>query len=450
VEIQKIDIPGRIALALELLRNAGHKAYIVGGCVRDTLMGIEPHDWDIASSAIPDEVKAVFEGFPQIDAGLKHGTVMVVIGGEPVEITTFRIDGDYSDGRRPDTVVFTADITEDLARRDFTINACAFGEEGIIDPFGGSGDIEKRIVRCVGDPGRRFQEDALRILRGLRFASTLGFDIEQSTGQAMLSCSGLLKNVSQERITAELGKILLGSGVRKVLSDFREILIRIIPELKPTIGFEQRSPYHIYDIFEHILHSVENIESDLVLRTTMLLHDIGKPACFSLGEDGREHFYGHNEVSARIADAILLRLRYSASDRREIVGLIRNHDTSITPIAADVKKFLNKHGVSYMRSLLKVKHADALAQNPEYSWRRIEKANRIEALFEEVLARSDCYSLHDLAVTGDTLISHGIPQGARLGEILEELLSLVMEGELENREEVLIKKALCLYNNEVK
>lgn len=448
MEMPQIRLPGRIALALELLRNAGHKAYIVGGCVRDALMGKEPHDWDIASSAVPTEVKAIFEGYHQIDAGLKHGTVMVVIYGEPVEITTFRIDGEYSDGRRPDSVLFTADIIKDLARRDFTINACAFGEGGIIDPFGGAADIKKRIVRCVGDPERRFHEDALRILRGLRFASTLGFDIEESTGAAMLSCSGLLNNVSQERITAELGKTLLGTGVRKVLSNFREILIRIIPELKPAIGFEQHSPYHIYDVFEHILHSVENIESDLVLRTTMLLHDIGKPECFTLDEEGRGHFYGHNEVSAQIADELLLRLRYSTSERREIVALIRHHDTSITPTAAGVKKFLNRHGEAYMRSLLKVKLADALAQNPEYSGKRIEKAGKINALLEEVLARNECFSLHDLAITGDALISHGIPQGVQLGEILKELLSLVIDGELENREDALIKKALSLYIDE--
>jgi len=446
MEKKQITLPGRIATALGILRDAGHKAYIVGGCVRDALMGKEPYDWDIATSAVPDEVMAVFEGYRQVYSGLKHGTVTVVIDGEPVEITTFRIDGEYSDGRRPDSVQFTGSIVTDLARRDFTINACAFGEEGVVDPFGGADDINKRIIRCVGDPESRFREDALRILRGLRFASTLGFDIDKPTGEAMLSCADLLKNVSQERITAELGKILAGAGAEKVLSDFREILIRIIPEIEPTIGFDQRSPYHIYDVFEHTLHSVENIENDPVLRTAMLLHDIGKPVCFHIDGNGRGHFYGHNEVSAQMADEILKRLRYPSQDRKEIVELVRYHNATITPTAAGVKRFLSKHGEAFLQKLLKVRLADALAQNPAYADKNIEMVKRIQALLEEVLERKECFSLHDLAVTGDILISRGIPRGVRLGEILDRLLSLVIEGSLENSEDVLIKEALRLYN----
>lgn len=452
IPIQKLNIslPDNIRTALALLKKAGHRAYIVGGCVRDALMGKEPHDWDIATSALPEEIKSVFKSYRLIETGFRHGTVSVVIDRKPVEITTFRIDGPYSDGRHPDSVSFAPDIRYDLSRRDFTINALAYGdEEWLIDPFGGAADIRDRIIRCVGDPVLRFNEDALRILRGLRFASLMGFDIEGPTAGAMVSCSGLLKNVAQERITSEFCALLLGVNVRRVLSDFREILMRIIPEMEPMVGFDQRNPYHVYDVFEHTLISLEHIESDTVLRTTMLLHDIGKPECFFLDEKGRGHFHGHNRVSAQMAERILTRMRFPSAEKRDIVELIRRHDMSVDPTPAGVKKLLNRFGETYVRRLLKVKRADVLAQNPEFGRKKTENITAMETLLEDILAKKECFSLKDLAVNGNDLIAHGIGPGALIGKVLGELLDHVIEGKLDNEREVLIKKALELVDKKI-
>jgi tRNA nucleotidyltransferase (CCA-adding enzyme) len=371
---------------------------------------------------------------------------MVVIEREAVEITTFRIDGKYTDGRRPDSVSFTADIAEDLARRDFTINACAFSGDEIVDPYGGQDDLEKRLIRCVGDPERRFTEDALRILRGIRFASVLDFRIEESTRRAMFRCKDLLKNVSQERITAEFNKTLPGINVLGTLSEFRDILVYIIPEMKSLIGFEQHNRYHIYDVFEHTILSVKEIDNDIVLRTVMLFHDIGKPACFKLDGKGVGHFYGHNEISARMAEEILTRMRYPSDDIRSIVELIRYHDLEITLSHVGVKKALNKLGEAALRNLLKVKRADALAQNPAYLKKSLREIETVGKLLDEVIAENACITLHDLAITGNDLVAHGIPQGIVIGEILNRLLDLVLEEKLENKADILLEKAFALHN----
>lgn len=444
----KICFPGRIRTALHMLWDAGYEAYVVGGCVRDALLEKEPHDWDIATSAVPQKVKEIFKDYPQVDAGLKHGTVMVVMENKAVEITTFRIDGIYSDGRRPDSVCFTTDITEDLSRRDFTINACAATETELIDPFGGREDLEKRLIRCVGNPEQRFTEDALRILRGIRFSSELEFPIEKETKEAMFHCRNLLSNVSQERITVEFCKTLLGGGARNTLSEFQDILVLIVPEISDTIGFQQHNPHHSYDVFEHTLRALEAVDSDLILRTTMLFHDIAKPRCFTLDDKGIGHFYGHPGVSAEMARNILQRMRFPTSEIRAITELIANHDRKFDISKAGVLHVLNFLGEEQFRRLLKVKKADITAQNPEYLQKNLSTVQKIESILDELISENSCFSLDALAVNGDDLIRAGIPEGKQVGSLLHQLLGLVMDGKIENTNPVLLKKALSLYQSQ--
>lgn len=437
-----IFIPSKITSVLNMFNSAGFEAYAVGGCVRDALLGKGPHDWDITTSAAPKEIQEVFKEYQQIDTGFKHGTVMVVIGKEVIEITTYRIDGEYTDGRRPDNVTFTKDITEDLARRDFTINACAISETSLVDPFGGQEDIRNKIIRCVGNPTQRFNEDALRILRGIRFASVLDFKVEENTRTAMLECRELLKYVSQERITTEFCKLLTGVNVHATLYEFKDILAYIIPEIKEMIGFEQHNPYHIHDVYGHSIKAVGSIESNIILRAAMFFHDIAKPACLSKDENGVGHFYGHPELSAQMTGNILSRMKFSNADIRSITELIEYHDAVIELSSKSIKKYLNKLGEVQFRNLLKVKRADILAQNPEFSLEGLGKLIIIEQILDEVLSQSTCFTLHDLAINGDDLILLGIPQGKQIGVILNKLLELVLNEELENDKKVLMGRLI--------
>ena len=441
----KINIPDKVKSILCKLHEAGYEAYIVGGCVRDTLLGKEPHDWDITTSATPGEIQRVFSHYQQILTGLKHGTVMVLNHGEMIEITTYRIDGDYSDGRRPDKVSFTTSIIEDLARRDFTINACAATDIQLVDPFGGKEDLNKHLIRCVGNPKHRFTEDALRILRGIRFASVLGFQVEEETKKAMFECLSLIKNVSQERITVEFCKTLLGVNVKDTLLEFFDIFAYIIPEIKDLYGFDQQNRHHIYNVYEHSLVAVESIESDIVLRATMFFHDIGKPRCFTVDENKEGHFYGHPEISAQITNKILRRMRFSNTDIHNITQLIKYHDTNITANSKSIKRLLNKIGEEQFRRLLKVKKADVLAQNPIYSNRNLGLLKNIEIVLNNVIADNSCFSLKDLAINGDDLIQLGIPKGKEIGIILNQLLDLVIQEEIHNTKDALIGKAKHMF-----
>lgn len=436
----KIDIPSSIKLALNKLHNAEYEAYVVGGCVRDALLGKVPHDWDIATSATPREIQELFNSFKQITTGLKHGTVMVVIDNELVEITTFRIDGEYSDGRRPDKVSYTTNISEDLSRRDFTINACAATESILIDPFGGEKDAANKLIRCVGNPVKRFTEDALRILRGIRFASVLNFNVEEKTKEAMHKCRGLLENVSQERITEEFCKTLLGNNVSKTLSEFKDIIAYIIPEISDMIGFSQNNPYHIYNVYEHSLKAVESIESNLVLRICMFFHDIAKPQCYSIDNKNVGHFYGHPEVSAAMAEKILRRMRFSNEKILAVTELIKYHDLQIGLTSKSIKKQLSKLGKIQFRRLLKVKRADILAQSPSKAQHRLKDLDKVEEILNEIIQENSCVSLHDLAINGSDLIKIGIPEGKQIGLILYKLLEMVINEEVENNREDLIRK----------
>lgn len=430
-----------------MLNGAGYEAYAVGGCVRDALLGREPHDWDIATSAVPEKVKEVFRKFPQADTGLKHGTVTVVIENEPTEITTFRIDGAYSDGRRPDSVAFTTDIAQDLARRDFTINACAADGASLIDPFGGREDLSRRVLRCVGDPEKRFKEDALRILRGIRFASELGFSVEEKTKEAMFACRGLLGGISQERITQEFRRTLLGGHVADTLSEFREIVAGIVPEMRAAIGFSQRNPHHIYDVYEHIVRTVGAIDSDILLRTAMFFHDIGKPRCLTVDARGVGHFYGHPAVSASMTEDILRRMRYPAAEIRAVTELIENHDLKMKATRVGVKRALYRVGAGQFGRLLKIKEADISAQNPAYMPENLRWLRSIETIYCELLSENACFSKEDLAISGSDLIRAGIPEGAQIGAILDRLLRLVIDEELENQKDRLLQKAMLLYRD---
>lgn len=436
-----IDIPSRIEFVLSKLRDAGYEAYIVGGCLRDSLMGKEPNDWDITSSARPEEIKRVFYNYQQIDNGLKHGTVTIIIDRDPIEITTYRIDDRYSDGRRPDKVYFTKDIVEDLARRDFTINACAMTTDGkIVDPFDGREDIKNHLIRCIGNPIERFSEDALRIMRGIRFASQLDFRIEEGTKRAMLESKNLLKKISQERITVEFSKSLLGVKVCDTLMEFKEIIAYIIPEIGEMIGFNQHNKYHNYDVYQHSLKAVESIEKDPVLRVTMFFHDIGKPACFSLDKNKVGHFYGHADVSAIMTRSILRRMKFPNKESREIIELIKYHDREIGLSSKSVKRLLSKIGENQFRRLLKVKRADAMAKNPVFLEEKLDNLKAIEEILDEQVAGDLCITLRDLAIDGNDLMELGIPEGKEIGIILNQLLEMVLNEEVENHREALMER----------
>ena len=418
---------------LEVLVNAGHESYFVGGCVRDILRNKEPHDWDICTEALPSDVIDLFRssGFTALETGLKHGTVTVVHREHQFELTTFRIDGQYSDQRRPDSVEFAKSLTEDLKRRDFTINALAMSIDGkIIDPFGGRIDIQRRIVRCCGVPEQRFAEDALRMLRALRFATTLGFSIDEVTGQAIKENCGSLSKVSAERLQSELMKLLSGDAfhLRKVLMEYSGVITTIIPELSEAVGFQQNNPYHIFDVWEHIVSAVCSIEhGELCLRMALLLHDIGKPSCYSQDDNGVGHFYRHDEVGARIALEVLKRLRFDNESTASIVNLVASHMQHVPETKSATKRMMNRLGVQQTRRLLKCKLADALAsgQTPIVFAPLIKQA---EEWIDEVIRDNECFGLKNLEINGFDLIELGFERGPEIGAVLSELLETVVGG----------------------
>lgn len=445
---ENIRLPERAAYILERLRKAGYPAYVVGGCVRDSLLGRVPKDWDIATAALPEETQRVFAGHRLIETGLRHGTVTLLLGGEPFEITTFRVDGRYSDGRRPDGVDFTQSLEKDLARRDFTVCAMAYHPlEGIIDLYNGRADLEARVIRCVGDPGRRFAEDALRILRALRFASELDFTLEPDTLFAAQTRRELLSRISPERIRAELDKLLCGPAVGRVLRQGCVILEQILPELKATIGFSQRTPYHIYDVFEHIVRTVEAAPPVPAMRLTMLCHDLGKPACFKMDASGRGHFPGHPRESVRLAEKILQRLRYDNTTASEVLTLVRLHDYKLKDDPVSVRFLLSRLGEERFRRLLAVQRADAAGKAPVHAVRQTALVNRVEKELKRIVGREDCVTLGQLAVDGYALMSAGMPAGPELGKVLQTLLERVMEEKLPNERQALLQAGRQLYDD---
>ena len=435
-----INISSNANELIHTLQNHGHSAYVVGGCVRDSILGRIPHDWDICTSATPNEMLEIFKDRKVIETGLQHGTITVVVNGEPYEVTTYRIDGTYSDNRRPDSVTFTDNLVEDLRRRDFTINAMAYNDtEGLIDPFNGLKDIEWRKIQCVGSAKDRFGEDTLRILRAIRFASQLDFTIMPGTDWEIHQQYKNLENISIERINSEFCKIAFSDSFCVQLLLYKDVFSLFIPELKDMIDFPQNNPYHDYDVFGHTIHAVEHCESkDLIVRLAVFFHDFGKPHSYQDGEDGIRHFKGHGRVSAEITDNIMKRLRFDNETRNNVVELVYYHDATFEVGKKYVKRWLNKIGEEQFRRLLEVRKADILGQKPNFEQSRIDKINNIEQILEEVLQEDECFSLKDLAINGKDLMSVGYKVGKELGNTLNEILQLVIDGECPNEKEKLL------------
>ena len=438
-----IALPAGAAAILDRIERAGYTAWAVGGCVRDSLRGETPNDWDITTSARPGEIVRVLGGLRVKPTGLKHGTVTVRADGADYEVTTYRVESGYSDGRHPDAVTFVDSIEDDLARRDFTINAMAWSpKRGLCDPFGGQVDIQNGIIRAVGDPSRRFTEDALRILRGLRFASRTGYAVEPATAQAMRDCASLLDAIAPERIREELLGLLGGRYVGRVLTAYPDLVTHVLPELAPMVGHGQFNPHHKFDVWEHTVRAVEAAPDDPVLRMAVLLHDCGKPACFTRDERGVGHFYGHPEAGAAIAARILERLRFSNADRARIELLVRYHDYPLGDDARTVRRRLARFGEANFRALLLMKKCDCTGQLtfPEH----LVGLDRTARLADQALAGQACLSLRQLAVRGDDLTALGL-RGREVGAMLERLLAGVVEGTLEND-----KTALLAYAKETR
>ena len=415
--------------------------------MRDSILNRPVHDWDICTSATPSEMLEIFKDKKIIETGLQHGTVTVVVNGEPYEITTYRIDGIYSDNRRPDTVTFTDKLVEDLRRRDFTINAMAYNdEEGLIDPFNGMKDIKYKEISCVGCAEDRFGEDALRILRAIRFAAQLEFIIMPSTDWEIHKQYKNLENISIERINSEFCKIASSDDFCVELLLYKDVFSLFIPELKDMFDFPQNNPWHIWNVFGHTIHAVEYCDSDdLVVRLAVFFHDFGKPHSYQDGKDGIRHFKGHGKVSADMTDSIMKRLRFDNETRNNVVELVYYHDATFEAGKKYVKRWLNKIGEKQFRRLLQVKKADNKAQNLELSSDRIKELSEIEALIDEVLQEDECFSLKDLAVNGKDLIGVGYKAGKELGNTLNKLLQLVIDGDCPNEKEKLLQEAESLW-----
>lgn len=438
----KINIPENAKKVINQLNNSAFEAYAVGGCVRNAMMGIEPHDWDICTSAKPDEMERVFKDYETHDFGLKHGTLTVMSGGEAFEVTTYRIDGAYSDNRHPEQVTFTDDLTLDLSRRDFTCNAMAYNDkDGVIDPFGGAEDIKKGILRCVGDPDKRFNEDALRILRGLRFASTCGFDIEKSTAQSIHKNAALLNNIAYERIRSELMGLLRGEAVCKILTEFRDVIAMFIPEIKPTFDFPQHTKHHVYDVWQHIVHSIDSVEQNDILRMTMLLHDLGKPQACTTDKNGCNHFKGHQQISAELAEKILKRLRFPNEFSETCLKLILWHDERCSGSKKQIKRLLNNIGEENTRLLFKVQRADTAAQSEYLRAEKFASIDLAERQTEEILAENQCFNLKSLEVNGSDIKALGVKEGRAIGELLNKLLDDVIEERVPNEKGALLRLA---------
>ena len=431
------DMPKIVRQVLTALESAGYEAWCVGGCVRDTLLSRHPGDWDVTTNALPEETLAVF-GDRAFPTGLQHGTVTVRMEHQAVEITTYRVDGEYHDHRRPEHVTFTRSLEEDLARRDFTVNAMALDLRGELrDPFGGREDLKRGVLCCVGDPDRRFEEDALRILRGLRFAAVLGFSVDPATGVSIHRHGELLRDIAAERIQVELFKLLCGGHAAEVLREYVDVTGVFWPELLPMVGFDQRNRHHCYDVWEHTLHALEAVPADPILRCTMLLHDVGKPACFTVDEKGNGHFYGHPEISRDLADGMLRRLKCGTEFRETVVRLVAWHDRDIPRTDRGLRRALRALGQEDLGRLIDVKRADNLAQAPEFRSTQAE-IDKAETIMERLLSENACFSLRQLAVNGRDLTELGL-SGPAVGQTLSELLDQVVDGELPNERTALLK-----------
>ncbi len=440
-----MELPRTVSNLISRLEEAGFAAYAVGGCVRDMLRSRQPHDWDLCTSARPEEMKEVFRGEHLVETGLKHGTLTVVVDHVPYEITTFRTDGVYTDHRHPDSVTFVRDVAGDLSRRDFTVNAMAYSARtGLVDLFGGREDLRRRVVRCVGTPKERFEEDALRILRALRFASVFDFSVDEETGKALRLLAPSLRTVAGERVREELFKLLCGPGAGRILRAYPDVLACVIPEIAPMIGYDQRNHHHHFDLWEHTVQGIENVPARADLRLTMLLHDTGKPAVCTLDDRGEAHYRGHQAVSAEIAERVTDALRCDRETRDRVVRLVRYHDIPLRTDSGEVnldRSFLlhrlNRFGEEDLRALILIHRADRIATGHSSREREnLRMADRLSAL-DALLAERPCFTLRDLAVNGTDLQTLGL-RGPALGDALRQLLDAVMDGRVPNEKEALL------------
>ncbi len=432
-----INLPEEVRYIIKTLSRAGYEAYAVGGCVRDSVLGREPDDWDITTSAEPNEVKRLFRA--TIDTGLQHGTVTVRRNHKSYEVTTYRVDGIYEDGRHPKEVTFTSNLKEDLLRRDFTINAMAYNdEEGLIDEYGGLKDIENRLIRCVGSPQERFTEDALRMMRAVRFSAQLGYEIEEQTKEAIKELYPRLKMISAERIQTELYKLIVSDHPDYLRIAYElGITSVIMPEFDECMKQEQNHIHHCFSVGEHILHSMQNIEADRVLRYTMLFHDIAKPRCRIVDEEGKEHYYGHDAVSADMARDIMKRLRFDNDSLHKIETLVREHDLNIEDDEKSVRKAISRLGSELFVMLLKVKNADVLAQSDYMRAEKLSHLDRLYKIYDSILEKGQCVSISDLKLNGSDIIGMGVSPGPMIGKMLQSLLDMVLEYPERNDREVL-------------
>lgn len=434
----KLVLPDKVKFILSRLQEAGFEAYAVGGCVRDSLLGREPHDWDVTTSARPEQVKHLFRR--TIDTGIQHGTVTVMLDCEGFEVTTYRVDGVYRDARHPENVTFTASLEEDLKRRDFTINAMACNEDGIIDKFGGLADLEAGIIRAVGDPHKRFEEDALRIMRAVRFSAQLGYTIDENTFQAAKDLAPNLEKISKERIMSELNKLLVSPHPDRLRTAWEAGITRVIlPEFDVCMETPQHNPHHLYTVGEHIIHSVQNVRPDRVLRLTMLFHDIAKPVCRTTDEKGIDHFHGHPEVGARMTNQILRRLKYDNETREKVVRLVRFHDMQMGTTTRSVRRAVYKVGDDLFPLLMEVKLADIAAQSDFHRTEKITRINEWQRLYRQVKESRDALGIKDLAVNGRDLMDAGVHEGPEIGRLLNRMLQDVLDDPAHNSREYLMK-----------
>ena len=433
-----MELPRYVRRCIDALEEAGYAAYAVGGCVRDSLLGLIPHDYDLCTAATPEQIRSVFAQYRLVLAGEKHGTVTVITEQQPVEITTFRLEGGYQDNRHPDWVRFVTDVEEDLSRRDFTVNAMAYSPtRGLSDPFGGREDLKKKCLRTVGDPTVRFTEDALRILRGIRFSVRYGLTVGATTRDAMFALAPLMDSLARERVFDELCKLLPLVNAQDLLN-FTPVLKQVIPELAPLLGFAQHTIHHAYDVFTHTAHVVEAVPAQLSLRWAALLHDIAKPATFHLDEKGSGHFPDHAKRSSEIADSILLRLKAPTGLRMQVKELIALHMTPLDSSKKSLRRHLGKYGLAQTRELLALQLADFSSKG---TGETTEYFSRAEALLEEILADDACFTVRDLAISGSDLLKLGFVPGPGIGACLEHLLALVQEDTIPNEPAALQQEA---------
>lgn len=443
----KIVLPQKVIMIINNLQLHGYEAYAVGGCVRDSILAKRPEDWDITTSARPEEIKKIFRR--TVDTGIEHGTVTVLMGRDSFEVTTYRIDGAYEDSRHPKEVEFTDQLTEDLRRRDFTINAMAYNDDvRLVDVFGGMKDLNHHLIRCVGDPKERFSEDALRILRAVRFSAQLDFPIEEETAEAVRELAPTLKNISAERIQAELVKLLVSPHPERIQDAYELGLTKIIlPEWDAMVGVAQNTPHHKYDVAQHTLHALKNVKRDKILRLTMLFHDMGKPAMKTTDESGRDHFKGHAIVSEEIARKVMHRLKFDNDTIKKVCRLVCYHDYRMEATPANVRRAMNRIGTELFPYYLAVRMADTKAQSAYQKRDKIENIVAIREIWQEVLLNDECVTLRQLAVGGRELMELGMHPGRELGSMLSELLEYVIDDPKRNDKEILcnyVKEKLSL------